>query len=260
MNAEILTERLFEALITGNRNAARSLVEQQTQAGVSQEILLTDLFWPTFEMIEKLHRDDQVSSLAYNLSTRLLRVLVDQCSRELLASSDAESVNRTVFACCGPSESSELGAQMGVDLLEAAGFEVRFAGGAVPIDEIRETVQRTQPSALLMFCSEPADLPDIRVLIDTLHEIGACPNTQIVVGGGVFNRAEGLAEEIGADLWASHPLELVDRMIDEASVRATEDQRTVGRTRKPAAKTETKTKSKSKAATKTAAKPVARAA
>lgn len=236
MSADILTERLFEALITGNRNEARTIVEEQILANVSHEILLTDLFWPSYEMIEKLHREDQVSSLAHNLATRLLRVLVDQCSRELLASSDAEPVNRTVFACCGPSEGSELGGQMAVDLLEAAGFDIRFAGGAVPIDEIRETVQRTKPNALLMFCSEPSDLPDIRVLIDSLHEIGACPHTQIVVGGGVFNRAEGLAEEIGADLWACHPLELVDRMIDEATVRATEDQRTVGRTRKPVAK------------------------
>ena len=240
MSTEILTERLFESLIAGDRNAARSIVQEQITAGVSQEILLTDLFWPAYEMLENLHREDQISNLAHNLSTRLLRVLVDQCSRELLESSDAAPVNRTVFACCGPSEGSELGGQMAVDLLEAAGFEVQFAGGAVPIDEIQETVQRTKPSALLMFCSEPADLPDIRVLIDTLQEVGACPDTQIVVGGGVFNRAEGLAEEIGADLWATHPLELVDRMIDEATVRAPEDQRTVGRTRKPAAKATTK--------------------
>lgn len=123
---------------------------------------------------------------------------------------------------------------MAVDLLEAAGFTVRFAGGSLPLDEIREIVHQTRPDALLMFCSEPCDLPDIRVLIDTLHEIGACPHTQIVVGGGVFNRAEGLAEEIGADLWAAHPLELVDSLIDESDIRATPDQRTVGRTRKTA--------------------------
>ncbi|MFG0246128.1 MAG: B12-binding domain-containing protein [Phycisphaerales bacterium JB052] len=236
MSAEILTERLFEALVSGDRNAARTVVDEQLNAGVTREILLTDLFWPAYELIEKLHREDQITTLAHNMASRLLRVLVDQCSRELIATSDAPSVGRRVFACCGPSEGSELGGQMAVDLLEAAGFEVQFAGGGLPIDEIRATVQETKPSALLMFCSEPCDLPDIRVLIDSLHEIGACPDTQIVVGGGVFNRAEGLAEEIGADLWATHPLELVDRMIDEAGVRATEDQRTVGRTRKLAPK------------------------
>ena len=237
MSAEILIERLFESLISGDRQNARTIVEEQVNAGVTQEILLTDLFWPAYELVERLHREDQITTLAHNMASRLLRVLVDQSSRELIATSDAPPLGRRVFACCGPSEGSELGGQMAVDLLEAAGFDVQFAGGGLPIDEIRATVQQEKPHALLMFCSEPSDLPDIRVLIDSLHEIGACPHTQIVVGGGVFNRAEGLAEEIGADLWASHPLELVDRMIDEASVRATEDQRTVGRTRKITTKT-----------------------
>ncbi|MDF1869147.1 MAG: cobalamin-dependent protein [Phycisphaerales bacterium] len=239
MSVHVLSERLFEALIEGNRSQARSIVNEQLSEGVTPELMLTDLFWPTYEMIDKLHREDQISALAYNLSTRLFRVLVDQTSRALIASSNADPVNRSVFACCGTCEGSELGAQMAVDLLEAAGFGVRFAGGGVPLDEVRQTVQESKPDVLLMFCSNPADLPDIRVMIDSLHEIGACPNTQIVVGGGVFNRAEGLAEEIGADLWASHPLELVDAMIDDAEIRATPAQRTVGRTRKaptPAAK------------------------
>jgi hypothetical protein len=55
---------------------------------------------------------------------------------------------------------------------------------------------------------------------------------QIVVGGGVFNRAEGLAEEIGADLWARTPAELLERLESQAQRRATESQRTVGRNRR----------------------------
>ena len=48
MSAEILIERLFESLISGDRQTARSIVEEQTNAGVTQEILLTDLFWREF--------------------------------------------------------------------------------------------------------------------------------------------------------------------------------------------------------------------
>lgn len=86
-----------------------------------------------------------------------------------------------------------------------------------------------------MFCSAAADLPGIRGLIDTLRDVNACPETQIVVGGGVFNRAEGLAEEIGADLWASTPLDLVESIVHDPDQRATPEQRTVGRIRRKAA-------------------------
>jgi methanogenic corrinoid protein MtbC1 len=133
---------------------------------------------------------------------------------------------------CGPRDSDELGAQMAVDLLEQAGFSVSFAGGNIPNDEILAVVHENRPDVLLMFAGGANDLPQMRQLIDTLHEIGACPNLQFVVGGGVFNRAEGLAEEIGADLWATSPLELVDLLISEPARRAEADQRTVGRKRK----------------------------
>jgi methanogenic corrinoid protein MtbC1 len=230
MNSETLTLRLFEALIDGDRRSARSLVQSQFDAGASAETVYVDLFWPTYEMIERLHRSDQLSTLHHNVGTRLLRVLVDQASRDFLDTAGV-GAGRTVLALCGPSEQSELGAQMAVDLLESHRFEVCFAGGGVANDEILGRIHETQPDVLLWFSSEPSDLPGVREMIDRLHEIGACPEIQIAVGGGVFARAEGLAEEIGADLWADHPLELVDTLITDATHRAPADQRTVGRSR-----------------------------
>lgn len=234
MSVELVTERLFEALIEGNRESARRVIEEQRKQGATPELVITDLCWPAYELLERLHREDRLTTLAYNLGTRMLRTLVDQCGRDLLAWSGSGRKGRSIFACCGPSEGSELGAQMAVDLLEAAGFTIRFAGGAIPADEIQETVQTTSPDVLMMFCSEPRDLPEIRQLIDKLHDIGACPKTQIAVGGGVFNRADGLAEEIGADVWATHPLEMVEILIEDVDVRSTPEQRTVGQ-RLPAA-------------------------
>ena len=75
-------------------------------------------------------------------------------------------------------------------------------------------------------------VPFTRVLIDRLHDIGVCPKLQIVAGGGVFNRADGLAEEIGADLWARTPQELVQTLAEQPERRMTADQRTVGRRRR----------------------------
>jgi methanogenic corrinoid protein MtbC1 len=229
MSQDILIERFFETLISGHRNAARQIVNEALSSGAAAEHLITNLFWPTYEMIEKLYRSDQLTRLAHHMSTRLLRVLVDQNAGRL-AMGPVRS--RRVFALCGPKDADELGAQMAVDLLEHSGFEVSFGGGAIPSDEILQHVHENQPDVLLMFASGPQDLPEIRGLIDTLHEIGACPNMQIVVGGGVFNRAEGLAEEIGADMWARSPLELVDLMAGQPLRRANLEARSVGRKRK----------------------------
>jgi MerR family transcriptional regulator, light-induced transcriptional regulator len=229
MSQDVLVERFFETLISGHRRASRQIVDEALRSGAGARELVSGLFWPPYEMIEKLYRSDQLTRLSHQLGTRLLRVLVDQnASRFTLQ----PSRGRSIFALCGPKDADELGAQMAVDLLEESGFDISFGGGAIPNDEILAHVHESQPEVLLMFASAPGDLPEIRELIDTLHEINACPNLQIVVGGGVFNRAEGLAEEIGADMWARSPMDLAEMLITQPARRASVDQRTVGRKRK----------------------------
>lgn len=232
MNQEVVIERFFEALIAGDRPRARAIVHAQAGEGVDPQTLITDLFWPTYEMIERLFRADQVSRLSYQFATRLLRALVDQVAAALPNTGRGPGTGRKVLAVCGADENNELGAQMAVDLLEAAGFEVQFTGGGIPNDELMSQIHEERPSIFLAFCSSPTDLPGFRTLIDRLHEIGACPTLQIAVGGGVFNRAEGLAEEMGVDVWAEDPMEMVHALIHDADRRADESQRTMGRGRR----------------------------
>jgi methanogenic corrinoid protein MtbC1 len=229
----MIVERLFEALINGDRAWSRSIVDEVMRQGATAEELVTDIYWPTYEMIANLFRNDQLSTLAHHMATRLLRTLCDQAA---LAFDVRPANGRRVFAVCGPTDADELAAQMATDLLEREGFAISFAGGGIANDEILAHVQENQPNALLLFASAPSDLPCVRELIDTMHEIGACRQTQVVVGGGVFNRADGLAEEIGADLWATSPAELAQAMLEAPERRAAAEQRTVGRKRRPQSK------------------------
>ena len=59
-----------------------------------------------------------------------------------------------------------------------------------------------RPDLLVMFGTLPSGVPAVRKLIDYLREVNSCPEMQIMCCGGIYKRAEGLAEEIGADLYA----------------------------------------------------------
>lgn len=226
-------DAILEGLIEGDRTLATAVVRGAIAAGMPAEDVMLEILWPAYEQIERAFRADTLTTLSYRFATRLLRVLCDRVS----AGFDTQPSNGSrVFAVCGPTDADELAGQMACDLLEREGYEIAYAGGSIATDEILEHVQNTQPDVLLLFASSPADLPEIRLMIDRLNEIGACRATQIVVGGGVFNRAEGLAEEIGADLWGEDPLDVCQAIMDEPERRATDDQRTVGRQRRPQAK------------------------
>lgn len=229
VNHESFIERLFESLVSGDRDGSRRVVDEARAQGATAEEILSEILWPTYESVEKLHRSHQIEALSHHFATRLLRMLVDQVGQNL----QRQAIRgRRVFAACGPNEADELAAQIAVDMLESHGFSMSFCGGGIASDELLEHIQKTQPDVLLMFASAPSDLPEIRGLIDTINEIGAVRKLQIVVGGGVFNRAEGLAAEIGADLWASTPRELVSAMINEPQRRAAATQHSVGKKRK----------------------------
>ena len=71
-----------------------------------------------------------------------------------------------------------------------------------------------------------------RQLIDLLHDVGIASKLQIMCSGGVFNRAEGLAEEIGSDLFAPNPIDALEILAAYPNKRATPEQQTVGRKRR----------------------------
>jgi methanogenic corrinoid protein MtbC1 len=229
MSREVLIERFTETLISGDRQAARAVVDECVSADVPAESIIENLFWPALQQIERLYRQDQLSVLSHQFATRLMRMLADQMQLRL---AQRQPNGRQLLVVCGRNEPNELAGQMAVDLLEAAGYQIYFAGGGVANDEITAALGQFEPDALVLFSSMPRDLPEIRQLIDHLRDLGVCPKLQIVVGAGVFNRAEGLAEEIGADLWAATPCELVKAIDGQPQRRMAADQRTVGRRRR----------------------------
>jgi methanogenic corrinoid protein MtbC1 len=224
-----LLERFYTAMISGDRVTAREVMDELFEADAPAEKIASHLIWPTLHSIQTARRADQLSDLSYHYATRLLRGLTDQLQ---LRYRQAERRGEVALVISGPEESEELAGQLAADLLEADGYTVHYAGGGVANDEVVSQIGELAVDKLVVFGSVPSTVPETRLLIDHLHEIGSCPHLQIVVGGGVFNRAPGLAEEIGADLWASDPIELVEVMDELPERRMTADQRTVGRKRK----------------------------
>jgi len=150
--------------------------------------------------IEKLLRSDKITPTQEHLATRINRTIVDQLQNKL---PHRPSRDKKVVVCCAQEELQELGAQMMTDLFESDGWEVRFLGGGLTNDDILAYINEYAPDILLIYGTAPKQAPDIRRLIDTIKAINAWPYLRIMVSGGLFNRAEGLWEEIGADLFAA---------------------------------------------------------
>ncbi|MEM7623571.1 MAG: B12-binding domain-containing protein, partial [Planctomycetota bacterium] len=96
MANEIVIERLFEALIDGDRDASNAVIEEQLGEGIEPESILENLLWPTYELVDTLYRSDKLTNISRSMAIRLLRVLADRFGERL--SARPEPAGRTVLA------------------------------------------------------------------------------------------------------------------------------------------------------------------
>ncbi len=212
MARENTLERYLDALLQGDRKTCRCVIEETLQSGIPANSVYLDIVWPIMVQIEKLLRSNKITLAQEHLATRINRTIIDQLQNKLPR---RPSRNKKIVVCCAPDELQELGAQIMADMFESDGWEVKFLGGGLTNDDILAFINEYAPDILLIYGSTPKQAPSIRQLIDTIKDVNAWPDMLIMLSGGVFNRAEGLWQEIGADLFAATALEAIQTASSE---------------------------------------------
>ncbi len=220
--------RYLEPLLRGDRKACRAVIEETLQSGVPANSVYVHIVWPVMEEIDNLLRQDKITPIQEHLATRVNRTIVDQLQNKLPR---RPGKNKKVVVCCAPDELQELGAQMITDLFESDGWDVRFLGGGLTNDDILSFINEYAPAILLIYGTAPRQAPEVRRLIDTIKSVNAWPDMRIMVSGGLFNRAEGLWQEMEADLYAADPVEALQVASGEAPA-AQGERRTINRRKK----------------------------
>ncbi len=227
----MITEKTFEnylkALLQGDRAKSRAVVEDLLQHGITAHNVYLNLIWPVMSGLENLVREDKISVVQEHLATRINRTIVDQLQNKLPRH---QARSQRVVICCSQEELQELGAQMMADLFESDGWEVKFLGGGLTNDDILAYINDNAPQLFIIYGAHPSQAPGIRKLIDTIRSVDAWPDMRIMVSGGLFNRAEGLWEEIGADMFAGNAAEALKVAVTEQKFDP--DNRTIKRKRR----------------------------
>jgi len=202
-----LLRMYLDPLLRGERQTCRKLIMNELEKGAPARKLYHELVWPAMEHVDRLYREDRINIASEHMATRINRCIAEHLQVRL---DRRTPLNKRIVIACASGEPEEFIAQMCADLFEADGWNVYLVGGGVPQDEIGAVIGQLQPELLLIAGSKPSDAPHVRQLIDYLREINACPAMNIMVSGGVFNRASGLWKEVKADLYAETASEALD--------------------------------------------------
>jgi methanogenic corrinoid protein MtbC1 len=195
-----LLSQYLDPLLRGRRKDCRDIVKSALAEGIAPKHLYHDVLWPAMARVDQMYRGDQINVAAEHMATRINRTVADHLQTRL---DRKPAINRCILITSAEGEAEEFSAQMCSDLFEAEGWDVFLVGGGVPQDEIVELVGQIRPDILLVVGSRPQDAPGVRALIEAVHQINACPTMNVMVSGGVFNRAGELWKEVKADLFAA---------------------------------------------------------
>ena len=215
MTTSELFKQYLEHLFHGKRCEAREMMLAAVDRGLPACKLLQGVIWPAMEQVDKLYRQNLIPRITEHIAIRINRMIANL----LIASLAREPKHgKRMVVICGSGEVEELGAQIVADLFEAKGWTLWVLGSGVPNDEVLQFMGKTRPDILSIYGMHPPGVPNVRRLIEMIREIGIFQGMQVMVTGGVFNRAQGLADEIKADLYAPNAGEAL-RIVDEHPVR-----------------------------------------
>jgi methanogenic corrinoid protein MtbC1 len=201
-----VVDQYLEPLLAGERRKCRAIVEDQLGLRQRADAVLHDLIWPAMERVERLYREDRISAAAEHMAVRINRALSSRLQNAL---EYLPAGTRRILIACAEGEKEEINGQVMADLFEARGWQVYFIGSGVPNDEVLGLVGQLRPEILLICGTHPQGVPQVRALIDLIRDVGCSPTMNILVSGGVFNRADGLWKEVNADLFARTAAEAI---------------------------------------------------
>jgi methanogenic corrinoid protein MtbC1 len=203
---EPLLTRYMQPLLAGRRAECFNLISDALHDGHDPEELAFGVVWPAMAQVERLFRDDRIDTVIDNMACRISRTVTDQLQLHL----PRKGTNgKRIVISCADDEREQIGGQMLADLLQSDGWEVYFIGASVPGDELLKLVGHLCPQVLMIYGRRPSAVPGVRRIVELIREIGVCPTMNIVASGGVFNRVDGLWQEVGADVFVEHPRDVV---------------------------------------------------
>jgi methanogenic corrinoid protein MtbC1 len=201
-----LANRYLSAQLAGDRaEAVRILVEEGLHKGVSPADLLLKVIQPAQREIGRLWQENKVSIAQEHLATGISQLALARIYQE---SPRGRPLGKTVVVACVEGETHEMGARIAADILEMAGFRVRYLGANVPTDSLLDMIKDSPPDLIALSVAISFHTGALCDAVDRIRSAtgGKIP---IMVGGNIFEWDPGLVTRLGPVVHAKDAVDLV---------------------------------------------------
>ena len=190
-----LSQRLFDAIVDGKAQLAKSLVEEELGAGADPMALVSETMIPAMDEVGKLFQEEEFFVPELLLSGRAMKAAMEPL-RPLLAAAGAKPAG-VVIAGTVKGDLHDIGKNLVISMLEGAGFKVIDLGADVTPQQFVEAIREHQPHILCLSALLTVTMTAMKTTIDAIEEAGLRQSVKVLVGGAPLSAR--YAAEIGAD-------------------------------------------------------------
>lgn len=116
---------------------------------------------------------------------------------------------KTMLAASVAGNQHDIGLQAVADFFEMDGWRTILLGADVPTRDLVQAIECFQADLLGLSTSQTVQLHSVRTAIEAIRESPRGNEVKILLGGRALDDSDNLPTELGADGYASHPLEAV---------------------------------------------------
>jgi 5-methyltetrahydrofolate--homocysteine methyltransferase len=194
---EGLHEKLYQAILEGQRDIAKEKVEQGLAEGMAPGEVL-DVMVSAMGEVGRLFEEGEYFVPEMLIAARAMKTGME-ILKPRLVDADIQPVG-TIIAGTVKGDLHDIGKNLVCMMLEGAGFQVVDLGSDVSPQAFVDAVKAHQPDFLAMSALLTTTMLNMQPTIDALKEAGVRDQVKVLIGGAPITDA--YAEKIGADGYA----------------------------------------------------------
>ena len=198
-------EHIKSAVIGGKHNEIEGLVEKAIQNGADLDQIVNDTFASAMEIVGKKYTDGEVFVPEMLVAAVTMKKGLE-IIKPLLNVAELESKG-TVLMGTVKGDLHDVGKNLVIMMLEAAGFHVIDLGVDVSRENFVQQVQEVTPDILGLSALLTTTMPEMKNVIEALEEKRLRNTVKVMVGGAPIDAR--FAEKICADGYGKDAAEAV---------------------------------------------------
>jgi 5-methyltetrahydrofolate--homocysteine methyltransferase len=198
-----LIDELREAIITGNRDRTKQLVQKALDEGMTARQIVVEGVAPAMEIVGEKFRANEFFVPELLIAQRAMK--------EGLSLLSAEAVDHigTVVIGTVKGDLHDIGKNLVAAMLEGAGFKVVDLGVDVSPEKFTAAAKDNSANIVAMSALLTTTMGSMRDTIQALRAAGIRDNTRVLIGGAPVTQA--YADEIKADGYAPDAASAVEK-------------------------------------------------